>query len=133
MSHSPDRDHDPDRRFAERLAEHYRPEPLDPAQRARFDAALRQRFERRQWAPAWVPALTGVAAALALGWWIWPAATPPMDSGTGVAPVAMASSLEASEWEADVLLTDTDETLAAEEAYLPDEYVALAVAFIDGP
>jgi hypothetical protein len=41
--------------------------------------------------------------------------------------------MAASDWEIAVLLGDPDETLAAEEAYLPDEYVALAVAFIDGP
>ena len=64
-----------------------------------------------------------------LSWWIWPAATPPTDSEANVYPVAMA----ASDWEIDVFLGAPDETLAAEESYLPDEYVALAVAFIDGP
>jgi ferric-dicitrate binding protein FerR (iron transport regulator) len=126
MSNTPDRDQDPDRRFAERLAKHYRPEPLDRAQRARFDAALRERIERRRRGPAWIPALTAAAAALTLAWWIWPLATPPTSSE---ARVAMATS----DWEIDVLLADPGETLAAEEAYLPDEYVALAVAFIDGP
>jgi hypothetical protein len=129
MSNTPDQDRDPDRRFAERLAKHYRPEPLDRAQRARFDAALRERIERRRRGPVWIPALTGAAAALTLAWWIWPAATPPTDSEVGVARVAMATS----DWGVDVLMADPDETLAAEEAYLPDEYVALAVAFIDGP
>jgi hypothetical protein len=129
MSNTPDRDQDPDRRFAELLAEQYRPEPLGRAQCARFDAALRERIERRRREPVWIPALTGAAAALILAWWIWPAATPPTDSEADVDPVAMA----ASDWEVDVFLGDPDETLAAEEAYLPDEYVALAVAFIDGP
>jgi hypothetical protein len=132
MRNTPDRDQDPDRRFAEHLAEHYRPEPLDRTQRARFDAALRERIERRRRGPVWIPALTGAAAALILAWSIWPAATPPTDSEVDVGPVA-SEGMAASDWEIDVLLGDPDETLAAEEAYLPDEYVALAVAFIDGP
>ena len=129
MSNTPNRDQDPGRRFAERLAEHYRPEPLGRAQCARFDAALRERIERRRRGLVWIPALTSAAAALMLSWWIWPAATPPTHSEANVDPVAMA----ASDWEVDVFLGDPDETLAAEESYLPDEYVALAVAFIDGP
>lgn len=111
-------------RFLERLAEHYRPEPLGPAQRARFDARLRERIERRRRAPAWMPSLAGVTAALALAFWLWPAATPPPQPGVDLAALGAG-------WEADVLLADEDAPLA-EEDYLPDEYQAIAFAFIDG-
>lgn len=119
-----DRGQEPSRRFVERLAEHYRPEPLGPVECARFDAALRERIDRRR-APGWQPSLlAGAAAALALAWWMWPAATPPPDS-------PLESAALPTTWEADVLLVDADANFA-EEDYLPDEYVGIAFAFIDG-
>jgi hypothetical protein len=119
-----DRERESSQHFVERLAEHYRPEPLGPLERARFDARLRERIERRRRAPAWVPSLAGVAAVLALIWWVWPAATAP-------SPAAVDRAASDASWEADVLLVDADAELAEEE-YLPDEYVAIAFAFIDG-
>lgn len=129
MTITPDRDQAANRRFAERLGEHYRPQPLSRAQRARFDAALRERIERRRVRPVWIPALTVAAATFSLAWWLWPAA-PPTDLEAPFAPVV---ALAPSDWEVDVLLADADATLVSNEDYLPDEYVALAVAFIDGP
>lgn len=150
MSDTPERhpDADADRRFAERLAAHYRPQPLDPAARTRFDATLRERLERRPGLPAWLPVLASAAAALVLFWWAWPAATPTNDAPESLPRVAVqvqaptapatqtpdaAASPALQDWSADVLLADaTDTGTPSEESYLPDEYVALAVAFIDG-
>jgi hypothetical protein len=150
MSDTPERHHDAERRFAERLAAHYRPEPLGGVERARFDAALRERIGRRRRARAFAPALAGAAGALALAFWAWPAATPAPGSGgdpvasrqagaaadreVGAAEAEVAAGWEAevaAGWEADVLLAADAEP--ADEDYLPDEYVALAAAFLDGP
>jgi len=128
---------DRDARFAERLAFHYRPEPLSPRARARFDAALHARLERPPARPAWLPGLAGVAAALALLWWAWPAPAPE-GNALGSAPAALAADARAdveqpgeTDWQADVLLTDADSSLDEEE-YLPDDYLVIAYALIDG-
>lgn len=127
-----------DRRFVERLAGHYRPEPFGAMQRARFDATLRERIESRRRMPRWLPALAGSAAALAIAWWSWPLAAPsPAPEGevrigrAEIAPAEAGDAAEPTGWEADVMLVDADDTLAEEE-YLPDEYLVIATAFIDG-
>lgn len=126
-----DRDPELDRHFAERVSEHYRPKPLEPAQRARLDAELRDRIHRRRRAPIWVPAVVGAgaAAALALAWWASPVADTLLPSQR--TPAEIAWSAENTDWETDVLLVDANVVLL-EEAYLPGDYEAIALAFIDG-
>jgi hypothetical protein len=144
MSDTPERQRELERRFAERLAEHYRPEPLGAVERARFDAALRERIARRRRARVFAPALAGAAGALALAFWVWPTAAPEPGSGRGAvaslpaaaaAPQAEARAAAAGDdaggWEADVLLAA--DAPPGDEDYLPDEYVAIAAAFLDGP
>jgi hypothetical protein len=129
-NHDPTNDREREPRFVRQLAEHYRPEPLGPAERARFDARLRERVERDHRAAAWLPSLAGVAAALALALWLWPAG-PPTPETHVVAAADLPSDASDTRWETDVLLVDEDATLA-EEDYLPDDYQAIAYAFIDG-
>lgn len=121
--HTTDRDREAVRNFAERVADHYRPEPFGPADRLRFDSGLRERIGHRR-APAWIPSLVGAAAAMSLGWLIWPASTP-------TSPTPIDPSAFATRWESDVLFVDADATLSEDE-YLPDEYIVIAGAFLDG-
>lgn len=131
MSHTPDRDprseSDATQRFTARVAEHYRPEPLSLARRARFDAALRERIERPRARAFAFPSVVGAAAALGLAWLVWPAAAPPP-------AIAPEPSAFAARWESDVLEVGTapfDEVHHDEEEYLPDEYSVIAAAFLD--
>lgn len=130
-----DRDPGLDRHFAERVSEHFQPEPLAPSERARFDAELRERIHGRRRAPIWAPALVGTAAALALLWWASPIAEP-IPQSERASEVAASSQVDSaseipSNWEAEVLLVGAD-AVVLEEAYLPDDYEAIALAFLDG-
>jgi hypothetical protein len=124
--HTTDRDREAVRNFAELVADHYRPEPFGLAERMRFDAGLRERIGRGR-APAWIPSLIGAAAAMSLVWLIWPAST----STSPASPTPVDPSAFATRWESDVLLVDADAALSEDE-YLPDEYIVIAGAFLDG-
>jgi hypothetical protein len=134
MTDNAHRHDDADRRFAERLAVHFTAEPLSPQQRARFDARLRERIERRGNVRRALPALAGAVAAAvaALAFGLWPAAVPePGSTPAVVAEQPSEASPEVFEgWEAEVLLAGTGVTLD-EEGYLPDDYVVIAAAFLD--
>jgi len=113
----------PEEGFVDQLAAHYAPRPWTPAQRARFDAALRARIERpprRGWI---VPALAAVAAAALV--WIRFGTAPPSHE-----PVPLA----ASGWESELFLSSDVSSLDdfEDSDTLPDDYLAIASLFLDG-
>lgn len=110
----------------------YRPTPLDAAGRTRFDARLHERIleqaaspgrrgGRRPWARVLIPvSMVCALVALYLGS-AGPASTPPE------VPIA-----EVEAWEWDLLLGAAWPGEASESSEdLPDEYVALASAFLE--
>ena len=116
-----------DREFVDRLAENFAPRPMSAAERVGFDEALTARLRQppRRW--LLVPAL-GAAAAL-----MWLASTLPFgadllegEEGSGAALV--------QSWESELFLSSdlsASEDLDESDA-LPDEYLAIASAFLDG-
>jgi hypothetical protein len=113
-----------DKEFVERLASSYAPTPMTGARRAAFDDAVRPR--RR---PVLIPAI-GAAAAAALAWVVLSPSIGPMrlPGGEDSGPVA------ASFWEDELFLSsDLSASEDREEsATLPEDYLAIAGAFLDG-
>jgi hypothetical protein len=106
--------------FGRRVGEHYAPAPLSPARRAALDEALRQRIERSGPARRLAPALAAAALAT-LVWWSWPDAPEP--------ELASAAS---TRWEQDLFYAgDAASSTAVEAEGLPEDYRAIAVAFLD--
>lgn len=125
-----------DLRFTERLAEAYAPEPLTAEQRGSFARALEARLERRHRRARLLPALSGVAAAAAVAWLVLPRQPAPESGGQVARPEASQAALEAGpvDWEVELLFPDTgsgDEWETRNDP-LPDEYLAIASAFLDG-
>ncbi len=115
--------------FVDRLAEAYAPEQMSTAERAAFDAGLRSRLGRRRRGPVLIPALAAAAAALLL-WFMVSDSTGPVRLPGEAEPGAMV----AGTWEDELFLSsdlsvseDRDESEA-----LPDDYLAIASAFLDG-
>jgi hypothetical protein len=126
--------HRDEEQFVTRLAAHYAPTPLTPAQRAALDAALWTRFQRP---PRWrllAAALATVIVAGAVSWLALPGLfTPPTlrEGGPGASGVKMPGTVQ---WEDELLssreLTDPDER--DESAMLPDDYRVIAQVFLEG-
>jgi hypothetical protein len=114
-----------ERAFAERIADEFAPPAMSEARAAAFDARLHERLEapsRR--GRAWLPALVTLAAVCAiwLGTGLWSASDPPRSA-----------SARAGAWETELLLgSDLVADPDAADAYLPDDYSAIAVVFLDG-
>lgn len=108
-----------DRELVERIAGEYAPPAETPARRAAFGEALRARLERRR-RPLWVPALVAVAAA-GVVWLALPSSSPPGPA-----------TLDPAAWEYELLvssdLSPSDDR--DESRFLPEDYQAIAVAFL---
>jgi len=111
-----------------RVERAWRPEPLDAASRARFDARLAGRREAAagRAVPRWLPAGV-VAVALTLAW----LAGGSLWGGSDPAPEAEAGRVAAWEWE----LLAGGAPGSEDPAALPEEYTAIAGAFLppEGP
>lgn len=118
--------------FVDRLASVYAPAPMTAAERVAFDDAIRARIERPARRPMRIPMMgaAAAAAAAALVWLVLTQTEGPIgspgeeESGTAVAAswedeLFLSSDLGASE--------DRDES-----EILPDDYLAIASAFVDG-
>lgn len=104
------------------IDEHYRPDALDAAGRTRFDARLQERLassgSRGPFGARAILAAPLVAAA-ALAWFLW-----------APAPGTAASDPDVVAWEWELLLGSEWTEEPAGAAPLPDEYVAIASAFL---
>jgi hypothetical protein len=115
--------------FVDRLAEVYAPEPMTAGERVAFEAAIRDRLARPRRRPVLIPAI-GAAAAAALLWWV---GSQSVDSVPAPAGEKFAA-VPAGSWEDELFLSsdlsaseDRDESRT-----LPDEYLAIANAFLGG-
>lgn len=118
-----------DGEFVERLASSYAPAPMTAARRAAFDEAIRARLERPRRLPVLIPAVGAVAAA-ALVWVVLSYSTGPI----GLPWEEESEAVVASSWE-DELFLSSDLSAAEdgdESATLPEDYLAIAGAFLDG-
>lgn len=129
--HTPDLG-DADRSFIQRLHKHYTPRPLSAARRAGFDHALEERLAGTSRRSFWLPA--GVLAGVALGLWVAfpPLFTPRPTVSENLDGGSSTAGFQPSRAEPrPTLLTFAYDQLEAERetnAWLPDEYVALADA-----
>jgi hypothetical protein len=118
-----------EREFLDRLAEAYTPEPMSAAEGAAFDAAVRARLERPRHRPLLVPAI-GAAAAAGLLWFV-------VSQSTGPTPLPAEEEFAAvasGSWEDELFLSSDLGTSEGrdENESLPEEYLAIASAFLDG-
>ena len=122
-----------DEEFVKRVAASYAPPRMSAARRAAFDEALSRRMRRGQPARRWLAAASlpaAAAATLAVVWLFsgWP--------GTdGLVPTEEAVSVLSSRaWEEELFLdggfSEAEQT--DESELLPEEYIAIASAFLDG-
>jgi hypothetical protein len=118
-----------DKEFVERLASSYAPTPMTGAGRAAFDDAVRARLERPRRRPVLIPAV-GAAAAAALAWVVLSYSIGPTRLPGGEDAGAVAASF----WEDELFLSsDLSASEDREEsATLPEDYLAIASAFLDG-
>jgi hypothetical protein len=133
-------------RWVRELATLYAPPAPSPAQRAAFDARLRERIERRRRQRALVPALAAAALAATV---VWAVAPRVLQTRAPEAPAArVAARPSEAAWEARLLYTDaygdtyvdasyTDSSAAgaaasADRAELPDDYAAIDSLFFGG-
>jgi len=123
-----------DEEFIERLAARFEPAPLSPARRAAFDAALAERIASRRRSRLLAPALAAAAAAVAVAWFIVPADFDPAATGRGAGDDIAAEASAAAHWERELFdpssLFEDDDVDDLEQ--LPDDYAAIADAFLDG-
>lgn len=120
-------------RFIERLAAHYTPAPMTPAQHAAFDRALWRRLQRRSHTWMLVPAVATLAVAAVVAWRV-------MSGGLAFFPhevrnpgsvVGQAGRPTAWEYE---LLYAPEATETADDdngLILPNDYLAIAQVFLD--
>jgi hypothetical protein len=117
---------DEEREFVERVARHYGPTSMTPAEQVAFDAGLRARLERPHRRPLLVPALATVAAAGLVLLTLFRALGP---SGP---EWGQPRQHLANGWEYELLLAS--EVSASEDrdesTMLPEEYVAIASVFL---
>lgn len=109
-----------ERALVQRIEQAYAPPPETPARRAAFSERLRARLEPRE-RPLWAPALAAVALACLV--WVALPTKPPSSE----------DALDDGAWEYE-LLVSSDVSPAAdrdESLYLPDDYQAIAQAFLD--
>jgi hypothetical protein len=115
--------------FVNRLAGDYAPPPMTAAERVEFDEALRARLERPERRPLLIPAI-GAAAAAALVWLAFSHSIGPTHPGGD----EKSGAAIASSWEYELFLS-SDLSASAdrdESEVLPDDYLAIASAFLDG-
>ena len=130
-----------DRRFIQRVAEHYTPQSLSAAQQATFDRRLRERLADSSRLPFLRPAslLAATCAALLL----WLALPSQQVSGPSFKDLTLPSAPTPLAW--DISVTDMSDTQDAtshstllayayyqsesQDDFLPAEYIALADAF----
>jgi hypothetical protein len=122
-----------DEDFVERVAASYAPPPMTAAERAAFDAALLERIGQSRPARRWLAAAglpAAAAAALAAAWLFL------FSPGTGgLAPLEeSAPALSARAWEEELFLEGVffEAEQPDESELLPEEYIAIASAFLDG-
>ena len=118
-----------EKEFVERLAREYAPPPMTAAERVAFDEAVRARLERPERRLLLVPAIGAAAAAALLCFVLFDSSGPirlPGEEERG--------AVVASPWEDELFLSsdlsaseDRDESEA-----LPEDYLAIASAFLDG-
>ena len=143
-----------ERRFVERIVEHYTPHPLSPTQRAAFDRTLEERLAASSRLPFLRPAGILVSACAALLLWLalpsQKASHPNFEDLSSQSAPVVAQNLPASQATSVTHAAGTQEATAhanlltyayyQSESYadeegsgethiLPDEYIALADAF----
>lgn len=129
-----------EKEFVERLATHYAPTPMTPAERIAFDEALDTRLRRRQRTRVFVPALAAVAVAGVLFWLAFARSIDPIAPqerarpGVVVAdPAAADAQEEETRWAYDLFypseLADADDI--EDDVILPDEYLAIDAVLLD--
>ena len=122
-----------DARLVETMREHYAPPEMTPAETAAFNAALWKRIERRRARPGWLPTLVAAGAVAAAAWLALPSVLEVIQ-GSGAHEVVVAEQAAPSDWERDLadptrIVASNDVETAAE---LPDDYAAIASAFLGG-
>jgi len=125
-----------DAHFAAKLAELYAPEPQTLEQRQAFARGLEARLSGRGYRRAWFPALASAAAcaAAALTWLLVSPGSTPTRTATDSAVAGGASQ---KEWEAQLFYPDQlmgrymEDVTTPRTGGLPDEYMAIASAFLD--
>ena len=117
-----------EKEFLDRLAGAYRPKPMTAGERAAFGEAIRTRLERRR-RPLLIPAL-GAAAAAALLWFVVSQSIDPIP----VPAEEEFAAVVAGSWEDELFLSsDLGASEDREESKaLPDDYLAIASAFLGG-
>jgi hypothetical protein len=120
--------------FIKRLATHYAPTPLSPAQRVTFDAALWARLQQRSRRTLLLPAVATVATAMVVAWLTLPGLFTPRPRASSGPGTGVVETRRAAPWEYELLypreLTDTADQ--DDRAILPDDYMAIAQVFLDG-
>lgn len=129
-----------DARLVARLRDAFAPEPLSPARRAAFDAGLQERLERRRRRTVLWPALGATLATAAVAALLVVRGAPELDpTPIAVAPApapapsaAPASAPNVVGRAAALLYADAEvDDRDADDDGLPDEYAAIAGAFLD--
>jgi len=141
MSHdNPNLPRPDDAQWVEKIREQWQPQPLDAAERERFDAELHARIEQRAgiqwWRLGW--GALAMAGTVAVALLVWPAGeTPPQQQVDWLTPLveAQASLFDSSAF--DIVIVTSDESAELSETeqqlqaagfdpYAPVEYQAIA-------
>lgn len=120
-------------RFVERLAAHYTPTPMTPAERVAFDTALWARLSRRSRRRALVPAVVAGAAVAAITWLTITSWVPLWPQPGGEPEVAVVETPRATPWESELLFPHEALEISEDDnsIMLPDDYRAIARVFLD--
>ena len=118
--------------FIARFAAAYRPTPLTPAQRARFDAQIWDRLHTSAPKRHLVSVVATLALASVIAWLTvtgWPLLLPQEKPKAGTVVV---QAIRTTAWEDDLLfpLESTEAIEHDDEAMLPDDYLAIAQTFL---
>lgn len=126
--------HTEEERFIARFADAYRPAPMTSAQRTRFDAQIHHRLHtstrKRQLVPVFATlALVSVVIWLTITGWL-----PLLPQEGKKAATVVVQARRSTTWEYDLLfpLESPEAIERDDEAVLPDDYLAIAQAFLDG-